>query len=72
MLVGARYGVSCIGCTAALMVAAVLIGMSSFGWMAVMSGLVLLYKLAPVPSMRQRTVLAVAVAALGVLYAFGG
>ena len=72
MLVGARYGVSCIGCTAALMAAAVLIGMSSFNWMAIMSGLVLLYKLAPVPSMGQRAVLAVAVAALGVLYAFGG
>jgi predicted metal-binding membrane protein len=72
VLVGARYGVSCIGCTAALMVAAVLTGMSSFGWMAVMSGLVLLYKLAPVPSMGQRTVLAVAVAALGVLYAVVG
>ena len=46
--------------------------MSSLGWMAVLSGLVLLYKLAPVHGMGQRTVLAVAVAALGVLYAFGG
>src|SRR5574341_488365 len=72
VMVGARYGVSCIGCTAALMAAAVLIGMSSFGRMALVSGLVLLYKLAPVPSMGQRTVLAVAVAALGGLYAFGG
>ena len=72
VLAGARYGVSCIGCTAALMAAAVLIGMSSLGWMVVMSGLVLLYKLAPVPSMGQRTVLAVAVAALGVFHAFGG
>ena len=72
VLVGARYGLSCIGCSAALMVAAVLIGMSSLGWMAVLSGLVLLSKLAPVPGMGQRTVLAVAVAALGVLYAFGG
>ena len=72
VLAGARYGVSCIGCTAALMAAAVLIGMSSFGWMAIMSGLVLLYKLAPVPSMGRRAVLAVAVAALGVFYALGG
>jgi predicted metal-binding membrane protein len=72
VLVGARYGVSCAGCSAALMVAAVLIGMSSLGWMAVLSGLVLLYKLVPVPGMGQRTVLAVAVGALGVLYAFGG
>ena len=37
-----------------------------------MSGLVLLYKLAPVHGMAQRTVLAVAVAALGVLYVWGG
>ena len=72
VLVGARYGVSCIGCTATLMVASVLIGMSNLGWMAVLSGLVLLYKLAPMPNMGQRAVLAVAVAALGVLYAFGG
>ncbi len=72
VLVGARYGVSCIGCSAALMVAAVLIGMASLGWMAVLSGLVLLYKLAPVSGRGQRTVLAIAVASLGVLYAFGG
>ncbi len=72
VLAGARYGASCIGCTAALMAAALLIGMSSFGWMAVLSGLVLLYKLAPAPGTGQRAVLAVAVAALGVLYAFGG
>ncbi len=72
VLVGARYGLSCVGCTAALMIAAVLIGMSSLGWMAVLSGLVLFYKLAPVSGRGPRTVLAVAVAALGVLYAFGG
>ncbi len=72
VLVGARYGASCVGCTAALMVAGVLIGMSSLGWMAVLSGLVLLYKLAPVAGLGQRTVLAAAVAALGVLYAFAG
>ncbi len=72
MLVGARYGVSCMGCSAALMVAAVLVGMSSLAWMAVLSGLVLLYRLAPVSGRWQRTVLAVAVVALGVLYATGG
>jgi predicted metal-binding membrane protein len=72
VLIGARYGLSCIGCTAALMVAMVMIGMSRLGWMAILSGLVLLYKLAPVHGKWQRTVLAVAVAALGVLYAAGG
>ncbi len=71
VLAGARYGVSCIGCSAGLMVAAVLIGMSSLGWMAVLTGLVILYKLAPAGGTGPRTVLAVAVAALGVLYAFG-
>jgi predicted metal-binding membrane protein len=72
VLAGARYGVSCIGCTGALMVAGVLIGMSSVGWMAVLSGLVLLYKLAPTSRTAQGTVMAVAVTALGLLYAFGG
>jgi predicted metal-binding membrane protein len=72
VLVGARYGVSCVGCSAPLMVASVLIGMDSLGWMAVLSGLVLPYKMAPVHGMGQRTVLAAAVAALGILYALGG
>jgi predicted metal-binding membrane protein len=72
VLVGARYGLSCIGCSAALMISTVLIGMSGLAWMAVLSGLVLLYKMAPVSGGWHRTVLAVAVAALGVLYAKGG
>jgi predicted metal-binding membrane protein len=54
-----------------LMVAMVLIGMSILGWMAILSGLVLLYKLAPVHGKGQRTVPAVAGAALGVLHALG-
>src|SRR5262249_14346120 len=38
---GVRYGVSCLGCSAALMVAMVLLGMSSLWW-AVVLGLVVL------------------------------
>jgi predicted metal-binding membrane protein len=72
VLIGARYGVSCIGCSAALMVAMVMIGMSRLGWMAILSGLVLLYKLTPVHGKWHRTALAVAVGALGVVYAVGG
>jgi predicted metal-binding membrane protein len=72
LVAGARYGLSCMGCTAGLMAAGVLIGMSSIGWMAVMTGLVLLYKLAPLHGTGQRIVLAAAVAALGILYALGG
>jgi len=40
---GARYGLSCLGCSAALMVAMVLPGMSSL-WSAVMGIVVLIYK----------------------------
>jgi len=72
ILTGARYGVSCVGSSAALMVAMVLIGMSKLGWMVLVSVLVLLYKLAPVDGIWQRTALSAAVAASGVLYALGG
>ena len=44
---GARYGLSCLGCSAALMVAMVLIGMSSLSWAVVLGVVVLIYKLAP-------------------------
>jgi hypothetical protein len=32
VVAGARYGLSCLGCSAALMVAMVLLGMSSLWW----------------------------------------
>lgn len=67
--VGTRYGVSCVGCSAGLMLGAVLVGMSSLGWMIVLSAVVLCYKLAPLTSPRSTVVLAAAVSALGVLYA---
>ncbi len=68
VVVGARYGLSCIGCSAALMVAMVLIGMSNLGWIIILSGLVLVYKLAPAPSTRQAVLLSAAVVALGGAY----
>ena len=71
VLVGARYALSCIGCSAPLMAAMVLIGMSRLGWMALLSGLVLLYKMAPTHGMGLRTAIAVGVAAIGVIYALG-
>ena len=36
-VVGARYGLSCLGCSAALMVAMVLIGMSSLWWAVILA-----------------------------------
>jgi predicted metal-binding membrane protein len=66
---GARYGLSCLGCSAALMVAMVLIGMSSLWWAVILGIVVLLYKLAPALQMRYEVVLSLALVALGVVYA---
>jgi predicted metal-binding membrane protein len=44
---GVRYGLSCLGCSAALMVAMVLLGMSSLWWPVLLSLVVLIDKLAP-------------------------
>ena len=66
---GARYGLSCLGCSAALMVAMVLIAMSSLWWAVILGVVVLLYKLAPALQMRYEVVLSLALAALGVVYA---
>jgi len=69
VVVGARYGLSCVGCSAGLMVAMVLIGMSDLLWMIVLAAVVLVYKIAPAPTPRSMVVLSVALVVLGVLYA---
>ncbi len=69
IVAGGRYGLSCLGCTAGLMLAMVLIGTSSLGWMVALTAVVLIYKLAPAPSPRWIAALSVALVALGVLYA---
>jgi predicted metal-binding membrane protein len=65
---GARYGLSCLGCSAALMVAMVLIGMSSLWWGVILGMVVLIYKLAPPLQMRDELILSLALVALGVAY----
>jgi predicted metal-binding membrane protein len=72
VVVGARYGLSCLGCSAGLMVAMVLIGMSNLVWMIVLAAVVLVYKVAPAPTQRSMVALSVALVALGVLYAVAG
>ncbi len=69
VVVGVRYGLSCLGCSAGLMLAMVLIGMSSLIWMTVLAAVVLVYKLAPAPTPRWMLALSVSMVALGVLYA---
>jgi predicted metal-binding membrane protein len=65
---GARYGLSCLGCNAALMVAMVLLGMSSLWWAVLLGIVVLVYKFAPPLRMRYELVLSAALVALGGAY----
>ena len=65
---GARYGLSCLGCSAAVMVAMVLLGMSSLWWAVILGIVVLIYKLAPPLRMRYELALSAALVALGVAY----
>src|SRR5207245_3770708 len=65
---GARYGLSCLGCSAVLMVAMVLLGMSSLWWAVILGIVVLIYKFAPPLRMRYELILSAALVALGVAY----
>jgi predicted metal-binding membrane protein len=47
----------------------VTIGMSNLGWVLILAGLILVYKLAPAPSMRRMRSLSVALIAIAVAYA---
>src|SRR5438132_13414627 len=69
LVAGGRYGLSCIGCSAGLMVAMVLIGTSNLLWMMALTALVLIYKLAPASTLRWASAMSAAVIVLGVLYA---
>jgi predicted metal-binding membrane protein len=71
VVAGARYGLSCLGCSAALMVAMVLIGMSSLWGAVILSIVVLVYKLAPPLRLRYELALSFALVALGVAYLRG-
>jgi predicted metal-binding membrane protein len=68
VVAGVRYGLSCLGCSAALMVAMVLLGMSSLWWAVILSIVILIYKLAPPLRMRYELVLSAALVAFGVAY----
>jgi predicted metal-binding membrane protein len=68
IVAGVRYGLSCLGCSAALMVAMVLLGMSSLWWAVILGIVVLVYKLAPPLPLRYELALSAALVALGVAY----
>jgi predicted metal-binding membrane protein len=67
VVAGARYGLSCLGCSAGLMVAMVLIGMANLLWM-----IVLVYKLAPAPTPPSLVASSGVLVAFGLLYAVAG
>lgn len=69
---GIRYGLSCLGCSAGLMVAMVLLGMSSLWWAVVLGIVVCVYKLAPPLRLRYELALSAALVALGVAYVMTG
>lgn len=68
LIAGARYGLSCVGCSAGLMVAMAIIGMSSLVWAVILAGVILVYKLAPAPSMRRTWLLSAALIVMAVVY----
>jgi len=68
VVAGVRYSLSCVGCSAALMVAMVLLGMASLWWAVLLGVVVLIYKLAPPLRMRYELVLSAALVALGAAY----
>jgi predicted metal-binding membrane protein len=68
VVAGARYGLSCLGCSVALMVAMVLIGMSSLWWAVVLGLVVAIYKLAPPLHLRYELALSLALVAVGIVY----
>jgi predicted metal-binding membrane protein len=68
LIAGARYGLSCVGCSAGLMVAMAVIGMSNLVWVVILASVVLVYKLAPAPSIRRKWLLYAALIAMAVVY----
>jgi predicted metal-binding membrane protein len=69
VVAGGRYGLSCLGCSAGLMVAMVLVGVSNLLWMIALTALILVYKLAPAVTLRWASALSAAIIVLGVVYA---
>jgi predicted metal-binding membrane protein len=67
---GFRYGVSCLGCNAFLMVAMPAVGMTNLAWAAVVAGLAVLYRVIPRPGRRYEFLVSAALAAGAVAYLF--
>ena len=71
VVAGARYGLSCLGCSAGVMAAMVLLGMSNLVWMVLFTAVVFVYKIAPAPTLPRRLILSLALVAVGAFYIVG-
>jgi predicted metal-binding membrane protein len=69
LVIGVKYGISCVGCSAALMVAMVILGMSNLIWILTLSAVVLVYKVSPAASTRRTLLLSGTLGTLGIVYA---
>lgn len=69
---GIEYGVNCVGCSAGLMIALLIIGMSNLALSLVATGVVLLYKVAPWWSNRAEYLGSIVLVATGIVVAFTG
>jgi predicted metal-binding membrane protein len=67
---GLRYGINCIGCSAGLMIALLVIGLSSLAWMVIVGAIIVVYKVVPF-SARLETGLALTLVAVGLSLALG-
>jgi predicted metal-binding membrane protein len=66
---GIEYGLNCVGCSAGLMIALLIVGMSNLVWSIVATGVVLLYKVAPWWSNRTEYAASIALLVAGVSFA---
>lgn len=62
---GLEYGLNCVGCTVALMIPLLVLGVMNLAWMVLASVLVLLYKTVPLP-LRWEGVLSLVLIGIGV------
>lgn len=67
---GFVYGINCIGCSAGLMIALLVIGVSSIAWMVIVSSIVFMYKVVPMSGRLENTI-AIGLVAVGVWVAIG-
>jgi predicted metal-binding membrane protein len=68
VVAGFRYGLSCLGCDALLMMAMLAVGMTNLAWAVLVSILAVLYRFVPRPGLRYELLVSLALAGAAVAY----